>query len=78
MVGMSVILVFVIPSIFTVTFGAAVLTGVLGELDRELNLWPGNGHDSSAHGVSTISVLGQDVVQHVNGGVQLGYVYSPW
>lgn len=39
--------VFVLPAIFTVVFGSAVLASALDSLDRELNMWPTASHDST-------------------------------
>lgn len=46
----SAYVVFVLPVIFTVFFSTAVLAGALDTMDRELNMWPGGGHDSSPAG----------------------------
>ena len=42
----EVYLVFVIPAVFTIVFGTVVFVGALEELDRDLNMWPGEAHYS--------------------------------
>ena len=46
----SAYVVFVLPVIFTLVFSTAVLAGALDTMDRELNMWPGGGHNSSTLG----------------------------
>lgn len=46
--------VFVLPAIFTVVFGSAVLASALDSLDRELNMWPTTSHDSTP----SVEILG--------------------
>lgn len=55
MVSRKVFLVFVLPVIFSVLFGSAVMADVLQEPGRELNMWPMSG--GSSHGAS-IGIIG--------------------
>ena len=50
MVSRKVFLVFILPVIFSILFGSAVMADVLQEPNRELNMWPmsgGSSHDAS-------------------------------
>ena len=58
MVTSKVIVVFVLPIIFSVILGSAVLNGILEKPDRELHLWP------SSH--TTTSVIENGAVQDSN------------
>ncbi len=49
MVTKKIFIVFVLPIIFSLTFGSAVLADILQKPDRELNMWP----MSSSGGVSS-------------------------
>ena len=60
MVTSKVIVVFVLPIIFSVILGSAVLNGILEKPDRELHLWP----TSSSH--NTTSVIENGAVQDSN------------
>ena len=48
--------VFVIPSVFTVVFGSAVLASALDDLDRELDMWPAKHSDTVSLG--EVEILG--------------------
>ena len=49
MVSKKIFVVFILPVIFSVAFGSAVMSDILQKPDRELNMWPmssSNGHSS--------------------------------
>lgn len=56
MAGGTAYAVFVIPVIFTIVFGSAVLAGALEEFDRELNMWPGP--PAHAPPVGSVDIVG--------------------
>ena len=52
MASSKLLIVFVLPVIFSIIFGSAVMADILQKPDRELNMWPmsfseGSSHDSS-------------------------------
>ena len=50
--------VFVLPVIFSIIFGSAVMSGILEKPDRELNMWPMSfSEGSSSHG-TPIEIIG--------------------
>ena len=55
MVSSKLLIVFVLPVIFSIIFGSAVMADILQKPDRELNMWPmsfsegSSSHDSSSH-----------------------------
>jgi len=52
MVSSKQIVVFVLPVIFSIVFGTAVMTDTLQKPDRELNMWPMTFSGESSHGKS--------------------------
>ena len=57
MVSKSVFPVFVLPIILSIIIGAIVLSGVLQNFDRELNMWPMSSLDESSSN-SHIQIIG--------------------
>ena len=54
MVSSKLLIVFVLPVIFSIIFGSAVMADILQKPDRELNMWPMSFSDgSSSHGSSS-------------------------
>ena len=54
MVSSKLLVVFVLPIIFSIIFGSAVMADILQKPDRELNMWPMSfSEDSSSHGSSS-------------------------
>ena len=52
-----VLIVFVLPVIFSVIFASAVLSDILQKPDRELNMWPMSYSEGSSHG-APIEIIG--------------------
>ena len=46
-------IVFVLPVIFSIVFGSAVMADTLQKPDRELNMWPMTFSGESSHGKSS-------------------------
>ena len=58
MVSSRLIVVFVLPVIFSILFGTAVMADIVQKPDRELNMWPmSNSEGSSLHG-SDLKIIG--------------------
>ena len=62
MVSSKQMIVFVLPVIFSIIFGSAVMADTLQKPDRELNMWPmtfsgESSHGKSSHG-SDIEIIG--------------------
>lgn len=57
MVTKRVFIVFVLPVIFSIVFGSAVLSDILQKPDRELNMLPMSFSDGSSHNTS-IEIIG--------------------
>ena len=58
MVSSRLIVVFVLPLIFSILFGTAVMADIVQKPDRELNMWPmSNSEGSSSHG-SDLKIIG--------------------
>mgnify|MGYP000344226781 CR=1 FL=1 len=58
MVSSRLIVVFVLPVIFSIVFGTAVMADIVQKPDRELNMWPiSNSEGSSSHG-SDLKIIG--------------------
>ena len=56
-----VIVVFVLPVIFSIVFGSVVLSDILQKPDRELNMWPMSSTDGFSdpnHNTSKIEIIG--------------------
>ena len=57
MVSSKLIVVFVLPVIFSIIFGSAVMADTLQKPDRELNMWPMTFSGNSSHH-SDIEIIG--------------------
>ena len=57
MASSKVIIVFVLPIIFSIIFGSAVMADTLQKPDRELNMWPMTFSGSSSHDLD-IKIIG--------------------
>jgi len=58
MVSSRIVVVFVLPVIFSIIFGSAVMADTLQKPDRELNMWPISfSGESSSHG-SNLKIIG--------------------
>ena len=58
MVSSRLIVVFVLPVIFSIIVGSIVMYDTLQKADRELNMWPmSSSHESSSH-ESTLQIIG--------------------
>ena len=53
MVSSKQMIVFVLPVIFSIVFGSAVMADTLQKPDRELNMWPMTFSGNSSHGNSS-------------------------
>ena len=58
MASARVFVVFVLPVIFSIIIGTAVLSGVLQNPDRELNMWPMSFSDGLSSNISPIQIIG--------------------
>lgn len=56
MAVMRVFVVFVLPAIFSIVLGAAVLNSIVQQPDRELNMWPFG--SAGSHSSASIGLLG--------------------
>ena len=57
MVSSKLIVVFVLPVVFSIIFGSAVMADTLQKPDRELNMWPMTFSGNSSHN-SDIQIIG--------------------
>ena len=58
MVTKKVFVVFVLPVIFSLVFGSAVMADILQKPDRELNLWPMSFSEGSSSFDAKIEIIG--------------------
>ena len=58
MVSSRLIIVFVLPVIFSIVFGSAVMADVLQKPDRELNMWPMTFSEGSSSHNSSLKIIG--------------------
>jgi len=58
MASKRVFIVFVLPVIFSIVFGTAVLSDVLQKPDRELNMWPMSSSEGFSSNSSPIQIIG--------------------
>jgi len=57
LVSSRLFVVFILPIIFSIVAGTAVMADILQKPDRELNMWPMSSHDSVDHD-SSIQIIG--------------------
>ena len=57
MVSSKLIVVFVLPVVFSIIFGSAVMADTLQKPDRELNMWPMTFSGNSSHN-SNVQIIG--------------------
>ena len=57
MASSKVIIVFILPVLFSIIFGSAVMADTLQKSDRELNMWPMTFSGNSSHD-SDIKIIG--------------------
>ena len=70
MASSKVIIVFVLPVIFSIIFGSAVMADTLQKPDRELNMWPMTFSGHSSHD-SDIEIIGLENQYSVSEPVQI-------
>ena len=70
MASSKVIIVFVLPVIFSIIFGSAVMADTLQKPDRELNMWPMTFSGNSSHD-SDIEIIGLENQYSVSEPVQI-------
>ena len=70
MASSKVIIVFVLPVIFSIIFGSAVMADTLQKPDRELNMWPMTFSAHSSHD-SDIEIIGLENQYSVSEPVQI-------
>ena len=58
MVSSKLIIVFVLPVIFSIIFGSAVMADILQKPDRELNMWPISFSEGSSSHDSSLKIIG--------------------
>ena len=75
MVSSKQMIVFVLPVIFSIVFGSAVMADTLQKPDRELNMWPMTFSGESSHGKSShgsgIEIIGLSNQYTVSEPVQI-------
>jgi len=54
----KILVVFVLPAIFSVIFGSAVMAEILQKPDRELNLWPFSSSEGFSNTPDPIEIIG--------------------
>ena len=54
----KVFVVFVLPAIFSIIFGSAVMADILQKPDRELNIWPMSYSEGLSSYDTTIEIIG--------------------
>ena len=70
MASSKVIIVFVLPVIFSIIFGSAVMADTLQKPDRELNMWPMTFSGHSSHD-SDVEIIGLENQYSVSESVQI-------
>ena len=70
MASSRLIIVFVLPVIFSIVFGSAVMADTLQKPDRELNMWPMTFSGNSSHN-SDIKIIGLENQYSVSEPVQI-------
>ena len=70
MASSKVIIVFVLPVIFSIIFGSAVMADTLQKPDRELNMWPMTFSGNSSHD-SDIKIIGLENQYSISEPVQI-------
>ena len=58
MISSKLIIVFVLPIIFSILFGSAVMADILQKPDRELNMWPMSFSEGSSSHDSSMTIIG--------------------
>ena len=58
MTSSRLIVVFVLPVIFSIIFGSAVMADILQKPDRELNMWPISFSEGSSSHDSSMTIIG--------------------
>ena len=58
MASSRLIVVFVLPIIFSIIFGSAVMADILQKPDRELNMWPMSFSEGSSSHDSSMTIIG--------------------
>ena len=58
MASSRLIVVFVLPVIFSIIFGSAVMADILQKPDRELNMWPISFSEGSSSHDSSMTIIG--------------------
>ncbi len=58
MVTKKVLVVFVLPAIFSLIFGSAVMAEILQKPDRELNMWPISSSEEFSNDSDPIEIIG--------------------
>ena len=58
MVSKRIFVVFILPVVFSVVFGSAVMSDILQKPDRELNMWPMSSSEGFSTHKSPIEILG--------------------
>ena len=70
MASSRLIIVFVLPVIFSIVFGSAVMADTLQKPDRELNMWPMTFSGNSSHN-SDIKIIGLENQYSVSEPVEI-------
>ena len=66
-----VLIVFVLPIVFSLIFGSVVMADILQKPDRELNMWPMSSDRSSSHQEKSLEILNLSSQYSVNEPVEI-------
>jgi len=58
MITKKILVVFVLPAIFSLIFGSAVMAEILQKPDRELNMWPVSSSEGFSNNPDPIEIIG--------------------
>ena len=58
MANKKIVVVFVLPVVFSLIFGSAVMADILQKPDRELNMWPMSSSSGSSSHTKSFEILG--------------------
>ena len=58
MVSSKLLIVFLLPVVFSIIFGSAVMADILQKPDRELNMWPMSFSEGSSSHDSSLKIIG--------------------
>ena len=66
-----VLVVFVLPIVFSLIFGSAVMADILQKPDRELNMWPMSSDRANSHQEKSLEILNLSSQYSVNEPIEI-------